>query len=182
NCSAALRIYSAIPRCDNGEEWLNIGLAVPHQDGKGFDVILHALPLNSRLILRDSTEAQHQPPNPMEPDGDSDVRKPPSLKQQADAFERTVIEQCLLDARGKISTVMERLDLPRRTLNEKMARLGIDRHRLVRGAKAEAGGKAPAPNIATPDNDRHPQSTANPRSRKHEAFAPSIAPRLGCHG
>jgi two-component system C4-dicarboxylate transport response regulator DctD len=52
-----------------------------------------------------------------------------SLAQQVEAFERALIERCLAESGGRIATVLERLDIPRRTLSEKMARLGIDRHR-----------------------------------------------------
>jgi len=62
-----------------------------------------------------------------------------SLAQQVEAFERAVIERCLEETGGKISAVMERLDIPRRTLSEKMARLGLERRRF-----AESGG----PNVA----------------------------------
>jgi len=54
-----------------------------------------------------------------------------SLAQQVEAFERALIERCLLETGGKISAVMERLDIPRRTLSEKMVRLGLDRRRFV---------------------------------------------------
>jgi len=58
-----------------------------------------------------------------------------SLAQQVEAFERAVIERCLEESGGKISAVMERLDIPRRTLSEKMARLGLDRRRFVERAR-----------------------------------------------
>jgi two-component system, NtrC family, C4-dicarboxylate transport response regulator DctD len=54
-----------------------------------------------------------------------------SLAEQVEAFERTLIERALSESGGKISTVMERLDIPRRTLSEKMARFGLDRQRFV---------------------------------------------------
>jgi two-component system, NtrC family, C4-dicarboxylate transport response regulator DctD len=54
-----------------------------------------------------------------------------SLAEQVDAFERAVIERSLAESGGKISSVMEQLDIPRRTLSEKMARLGLDRQRFV---------------------------------------------------
>src|SRR5437762_3496308 len=44
-----------------------------------------------------------------------------SLAEQVDAFERAVIERSLAESGGKISSVMEQLDIPRRTLSEKMA-------------------------------------------------------------
>jgi len=55
-----------------------------------------------------------------------------------------------LEAGGKISAVMEQLDIPRRTLSEKMARFGLDRRRYAtpvgpNNAKESApvGGKLP---------------------------------------
>jgi two-component system C4-dicarboxylate transport response regulator DctD len=54
-----------------------------------------------------------------------------SLAQQVEVFERSVIERCLLETGGRIGALIERLDIPRRTLNEKMTRLGIDRRRFV---------------------------------------------------
>jgi len=40
---------------DGGEEdasWTKIGVAWLHRDGKGFDVVPEALPLNGRAVLR----------------------------------------------------------------------------------------------------------------------------------
>jgi two-component system C4-dicarboxylate transport response regulator DctD len=53
-----------------------------------------------------------------------------SLAQQVEVFERALIERCLVESGGRISTVLDRLDIPRRTLSEKMVRLGIDRRRF----------------------------------------------------
>ena len=53
-----------------------------------------------------------------------------SLAQQVEVFERALIERCLVESGGRISAVIERLDIPRRTLSEKMVRLGIDRRRF----------------------------------------------------
>jgi two-component system C4-dicarboxylate transport response regulator DctD len=73
-----------------------------------------------------------------------------SLAEQVDMFERALIERSLAEAGGKISTVMERLDIPRRTLSEKMVRFGLDRQRFVdvdRPGSADEveaiGGKSP---------------------------------------
>jgi hypothetical protein len=50
----AFRVYSVIPRGEGKDDyWLNIGLAFPHQDGKGFNIMLQALPLNAKLVLRE---------------------------------------------------------------------------------------------------------------------------------
>jgi hypothetical protein len=32
--------------------WLNIGAAWMHQDGEGFNIVLQALPLNGKIVLR----------------------------------------------------------------------------------------------------------------------------------
>ena len=50
----AFRVYSVIPREGKDDYWLNIGLAFPHGDGKGFNVMLQALPLNAKLVLREA--------------------------------------------------------------------------------------------------------------------------------
>ena len=51
-----------------------------------------------------------------------------SLDEQMQHFERQVIRTALKRHNGKISRVMEELDVPRRTLNSKMVRLGITRY------------------------------------------------------
>jgi two-component system C4-dicarboxylate transport response regulator DctD len=73
-----------------------------------------------------------------------------SLAQQVEMFERALIERCLVESGGRISAVIERLDIPRRTLSEKMTRLGIDRRRFVNSDRpnsadesAPIGGKLP---------------------------------------
>ena len=69
----------------------------------------------------------------------------PSLADQVEAFERAVIERALVENAGRINAVMDRLDIPRRTLSEKMARLGLDRQRYVevdRQDSADANGTA----------------------------------------
>ncbi len=49
------------------------------------------------------------------------------LKEYVDAFERMLIENTMRRHRGSIAGVMEELSLPRRTLNEKMAKYGLSR-------------------------------------------------------
>jgi len=51
----------------------------------------------------------------------------PSLKSQLREFERATIVRCLLETGGNVKATLERLKIPRRTLNEKMRRLGIYR-------------------------------------------------------
>jgi len=47
------------------------------------------------------------------------------LMARMDAFERRVIEATLAETDGTVSAAAERLGLPRRTLSDRMARLGL---------------------------------------------------------
>jgi two-component system C4-dicarboxylate transport response regulator DctD len=49
------------------------------------------------------------------------------LKELMDAYERNLIEGSLRRHGGRMADVMQELNLPRRTLNEKMTRLGLSR-------------------------------------------------------
>lgn len=46
------RAYTIVEREKDVPFWLNIGVAFVHKDSKGFNVILQALPLNGKLVLR----------------------------------------------------------------------------------------------------------------------------------
>jgi len=48
------RVYTIIERPKQDDYWLNIGVAFPHDDGEGFNVMLQALPLhgNGKIVLR----------------------------------------------------------------------------------------------------------------------------------
>ena len=119
NRQDALSVYSVIADKAGREGWVKIGSAVPHPDGKGFDIVLQALPLEAKLVLREPVEEE-----PQETDS-------ASLARQVEAFERAAIMRCLMETGGNVGASLERLKIPRRTLNEKMARLGIDRRRLT---------------------------------------------------
>jgi DNA-binding NtrC family response regulator len=54
-----------------------------------------------------------------------DAEKP--LKEHVDAFEKMLIDHALRRNQGSVSAVMAELALPRRTLNEKMAKYGLSR-------------------------------------------------------
>ena len=41
---------------DEDAFWTRVGSAWAHKDGKGFNVVLSALPVNGRLVLREFTE------------------------------------------------------------------------------------------------------------------------------
>ena len=69
------------------------------------------------LLMADSSEAAPAAP--------SAEGKP--LKDYVEAFERMLIDNTMRRHRGSITGVMEELSLPRRTLNEKMAKYGLSR-------------------------------------------------------
>lgn len=48
--------------------WLNIGAAFPHTKGEGMTILLQALPIDGRLVLRKYVEKQDQPPPPEDHD------------------------------------------------------------------------------------------------------------------
>ena len=50
------RAFSVIKREGQDDFWLNIGLAFPHKDGKGLNVVLQALPLDGKIVLREPTD------------------------------------------------------------------------------------------------------------------------------
>jgi DNA-binding NtrC family response regulator len=53
------------------------------------------------------------------------------LKEHVEAFERMLIDNTMRRHKGSIQSVMEELKLPRRTLNEKMAKYGLSRSDYV---------------------------------------------------
>lgn len=48
----AFQVFTIVKREGQDDFWVNIGAAFPHADGSGFNVVLQALPLDGRLILR----------------------------------------------------------------------------------------------------------------------------------
>jgi hypothetical protein len=127
-------VYSVVPDDGGQDVWVEIGFATQHRDGRGFDLTLRALPLDSRLVLREPME---EPVKTGFQDEDE-----PSLASQVRDFERAAIMQCLLETGGNVTAALKRLQIPRRTLSEKMARLGINRRRLARRLRRKNTGKA----------------------------------------
>jgi Bacterial regulatory protein, Fis family len=130
-----LGVYSVVSDENGRDLWVEIGYATRHHDGDGFDLTLRALPLASRLVLREAASDDSQVEFREDSQGDSHEEPkdapehtgPFSLASQVRDFERAVIRQCLLETGGNIGAVLDRLKIPRRTLNEKMVRLGINR-------------------------------------------------------
>ena len=44
--------YTVVKREGQDDFWLNIGAAWMHQDGDGYNVILQALPIDGKIVLR----------------------------------------------------------------------------------------------------------------------------------
>ncbi len=78
--------------------------------------VLSSVPINRRLaaVLRHPSQENSIPENS-------------SLQDQVRYYERLLLEQALIRHQGDVQAVMENLDLPRRTLNEKMTRYGLER-------------------------------------------------------
>ena len=53
------RAYSVIRREGQDDFWLNLGLAFPHKDGKGFNIVLQALPLDGKIVCREVDDDDH---------------------------------------------------------------------------------------------------------------------------
>ena len=51
------RVYSIVPRKGKKDYWLNLGMAFPHDDGKGWNVLLQAVPLpwngECKIVIRE---------------------------------------------------------------------------------------------------------------------------------
>jgi predicted acetyltransferase len=137
-----LGVYSVISDEGGRDVWVEIGSATPHHEGEGFDLTLRALPLASRLVLRERVEDDSRDETREESQkntqdeslersqGDPKRIGALSLASQMKEFERAAIQRCLLETGGNIGAALKRLKIPRRTLNEKMVRLGIDRRSL----------------------------------------------------
>ena len=55
------------------------------------------------------------------------------LKEYVESFERMLIDNAMRRHKGSIVAVMDELCLPRRTLNEKMAKYGLSRSDYLNG-------------------------------------------------
>ena len=50
------RVYSVIRREGQDDFWLNLGLAFAHKDGKGFNIMLQAFPLDGKIVCREVSD------------------------------------------------------------------------------------------------------------------------------
>jgi len=66
------RAYSVIRREGQDDFWLNLGLAFPHKDGKGFNIMLQAFPLDGKIVCREVTGEDDNEPEQKPPRQDND--------------------------------------------------------------------------------------------------------------
>ena len=59
---ATHKAYSVIKREGQDDYWLNIGAAFSHADGNGLNVLLQALPINGKLVLRPPKDNDEKQP------------------------------------------------------------------------------------------------------------------------
>ena len=52
NAQVAYRAYTVIKREGQDDFWLPIGAAFMHQDGDGYNIVLQALPIDGKIVLR----------------------------------------------------------------------------------------------------------------------------------
>jgi len=66
NAQVAYRAYTVIKREGQDDFWLPIGAAFMHQDGDGYNIVLQALPIDGKIVLRlpkdDQTEQSQGAP------------------------------------------------------------------------------------------------------------------------
>ena len=52
------RVYTVIKREGKDDFWLNLGVAFAHDDDEGFNLLLQALPIDGKLVLRTYREEE----------------------------------------------------------------------------------------------------------------------------
>jgi hypothetical protein len=58
----AYRAYTVVKREGQDDFWLAIGAAFMHQDGDGYNVVLQALPIDGKIVLRLPKDDQTEQP------------------------------------------------------------------------------------------------------------------------
>ncbi len=84
-----------------------------------------------RYVLSSAPENQRLASVLRHPQQDISTREASSLQNLMRNYERLLLEQTLIRHKGDVQAVMNALDLPRRTLNEKMARYDLERKNFI---------------------------------------------------
>ena len=58
----AYRAYTVVKREGKDDYWLNLGVAFPHEDGEGLNLLLQALPTDGKIVLRTYKEDEEEEP------------------------------------------------------------------------------------------------------------------------
>jgi hypothetical protein len=72
---ATHKAYSVIKREGQDDFWLNLGLAFPHKDGKGFNIMLQAFPLDGKIVCREVTDEDDKNRSSRDERNDRPVRR-----------------------------------------------------------------------------------------------------------
>ena len=56
------RAYTVIKREGKEDYWLNLGVVFPHEDNQGFNLLLQALPIDGKIVLRTYKEDEEEEP------------------------------------------------------------------------------------------------------------------------
>ena len=60
----AYRAYTVVKRGDDKDDfWLNLGIAFAHDDGEGFNLLLQALPIDVKIVLRRYKDEEDEKPS-----------------------------------------------------------------------------------------------------------------------
>ncbi len=71
------RAYSVIKRDGKDDFWLPVGAAYFHDDKAGLNILLQAMPLDGKIVLREFKEAEEE----QEPEKEDKVVKPKFAKK-----------------------------------------------------------------------------------------------------
>ena len=52
NQQPSYHAFTVVKREGQDDFWINIGAAFMHQDGDGYNIVLQALPINGKVVLR----------------------------------------------------------------------------------------------------------------------------------
>jgi hypothetical protein len=69
------RAYSVIKREGQDDYWLNLGLAFPHKDGKGLNIMLQAIPLDGKVVCREIADEEPAQDPPRQERNDRQQRR-----------------------------------------------------------------------------------------------------------
>ena len=76
NQQPSYQAYAVVKREGQDDFWLNIGAAFMHQDGDGYNIVLQALPINGKIVLRlPKDKIEDEQPPAKTPEKRSDKRR-----------------------------------------------------------------------------------------------------------